>query len=345
MGAGNHRKNHKGVYKMKKTLKAAAALSILATPALAANMENPLYLPTAGEFYSKTSAGIMYKKADGTEANNEKNHAGAIEFPVWRFQEDLGYGITDRLELHGSFGYTKDGDIDRKGMHQGRIGLTYRILDDMSPVVWDVYADAHLGGVSPMKGSYTATGFNYDNYSNGRWGFYAGTKLGKTWGKFTGAVFAEVLQTFGNHNNEIAVGIPLYVSMGMPSDISVDLKSTTEYNAGVKGFYQLNDDWSFGGGFTYKHHADNGVRGLNTQIPATANPALGAVVVPGLLKLLENMDDGFDEYILSASVARQLTDATQVAVYGEYTFDTAHPQSQNGTDVKAEVGVRLNVRF
>ena len=40
-----------------------------------------------------------------------------------------------------------------------------------------------------------------------------------------------------------------------------------------------------------------------------------------------------------------MTDITQVAVYGEYTFDTAHAQSQNGTDVKAELGVRLNVQF
>jgi hypothetical protein len=40
-----------------------------------------------------------------------------------------------------------------------------------------------------------------------------------------------------------------------------------------------------------------------------------------------------------------MTDTTQVAVYGEYTLDTAHEQSQNGTDVKAEMGVRLNVQF
>ena len=35
----------------------------------------------------------------------------------------------------------------------------------------------------------------------------------------------------------------------------------------------------------------------------------------------------------------------QVAVYGEYTFDDANKMSQNGTDVKAELGVRLNVQF
>ena len=57
------------------------------------------------------------------------------------------------------------------------------------------------------------------------------------------------------------------------------------------------------------------------------------------------MDDGFDEYIITLSAANQITDNVQVAVYGEYTFDDAHAQSQNGTDVKAEVGVRLNLRF
>ena len=52
-----------------------------------------------------------------------------------------------------------------------------------------------------------------------------------------------------------------------------------------------------------------------------------------------------DEYVIGLSAAYQMTDTTQVAVYGEYTLDTAHEQSQNGTDVKAELGVRLNVQF
>ena len=55
--------------------------------------------------------------------------------------------------------------------------------------------------------------------------------------------------------------------------------------------------------------------------------------------------DGFDEYVLGLSAGYQVNDATQVVVYGEYTFDEAHAQSQNGTDVKAELGVRLNVQF
>ena len=338
---------------MKKTLSAAVALSIFAAPAIAANLENPLYMPKQGTGYSKTSAGVMYKIADDSDAHVTKNHDGATEFPIWRVHEELGYGILDNLEAYAKFGYTHAGDIDRKGMHLGRAGLKYRAIDTDTGWVWDLYADAQLGGISEMSGSYTATGFNYDNYSNGRWGFHVGTQVGKTWSKFSMAGFAEVLRTFGNDNNKIDIselkqikGIPPIANI--PDEISVDLKSTTEVNAGLKAFYQLDDRWSFGGGLTYKHHADNGVEGLATSLDSKGNPTIAAIqqaFVDGLMPIVEDMDDGFDEYVVNLTAAYQMTDITQVAVYGEYTFDTAHAQSQNGTDVKAELGVRLNVQF
>ncbi len=355
---------------MKKTLKAAVALSVLTAPAYAANLENPLYMPSQGSVYSKTSAGVMYKIADDTEAMVKKEHDGATEFPIWRLHEELGYGILDNLELYLKVGYTHDDDIARKGMHQGRAGLKYRAIDT-DGWVWDLYADAHLGGVSEMTGAYTANGFNYDNYSNGRWGFHVGTQVGKQVDNFSFAGFIEALRTFGNDNNSIdvasmaalantqatatanALGYPGKITM-LPDEISVDLKSTTEINAGLKAFYQLDDRWSFGAGFTYKHHSDNGVEGLATDLPvintgvAPLDAALSASqqsTVNDLLAIVKDMEDGFDEYIIGLSAAYQMTDATQVAVYGEYTFDNSHSQSQNGTDVKAELGVRLNVQF
>lgn len=343
---------------MKKTLKAAVALSVFAAPAYAANMENPLYMPSQGSVYSKTSAGVMYKITDDTAAMKAKNHDGATEFPIWRLHEELGYGILDNLEAYAKFGYTHDGDIDRKGMHLGRAGLKYRALE-MSGYVWDLYADAQLGGISEMSGAYTATGFDYDNYSNGRWGFHVGTQFGKHFEQFSVAAFAEVLRTFGNDNNSIELvsidtespmGIlnrAQLTALGFPSEISVDLKSATEVNAGLKAFYQMNDKWSFGTSLTYKHHADNGVEGLATELKTLPSPyaAQQAALVKGLLEKTEDMNDGFDEYVLGLSAAYQMNDTTQVAVYGEYTLDTAHEQSQNGTDVKAELGVRLNVQF
>lgn len=328
---------------MKKTISAAVALSIFAAPAIAANLEHPLYMPYKGAVYSKTSAGVMYKITDDSDAQVNKNHDGATEFPIWRVHEELGYGIWDNLEAYAKFGYTHDGDIDRRGMHLGRAGLKYRAINTYSGWVWDLYADAQLGGISEMSGSYAANGFTYDNYSNGRWGFHVGTQVGKVWNKFSTAGFIEVLRTFGNDNNSIDVSAiaPLFGGL-LPNEISVDLKSTTEVNAGLKMFYQLNNRWSFGGGLTYKHHADNGVEGLATDVNPTL---LSAPLFQDFLASVEDMNDGFDEYIINLTAAYQLTDMTQVAIYGEYTFDTAHEQSQNGTDVKAEAGVRLNVLF
>ncbi len=336
---------------MKKTFSAAVALSVLSAPAMAANLENPLYMPKQGAVYSKTSAGVMYKIADDSNAHQKKNHDGATEFPIWRVHEELGYGILDNLEAYAKFGYTHDGDIDRKGMHLGRTGLKYRAFESTDGFVWDVYADAQLGGISEMSGSYGVDGFTYDNYSNGRWGFHVGTQVGKTWSKLSVAGFAEVLRTFGNDNNNIdisefktAMGLP--AQFGIPDEISVDLKSATEVNAGLKAFYQLDDRWSFGAGFTFKHHSDNGVEGLASDVnPAPGFEAYAAGVVQQLEAMVEDMEDGFDEYIVSLSAAYQMTDAMQVAVYGEYTFDESHANSQNGTDVKAELGVRLNVQF
>ena len=340
---------------MKKSLKLAVAASVLATPAMAANLENPLYMPTAGEFYSKTSGGLMLKVADSSDAHVQKGHDGATEFPIWRIQEDLGLGITDRIAIRGAFAYTHDADIDRKGMNHGRLGLIWRAVETSDDIVLDVYADAHLGGINKMRGAYTlAKGFQYDNYSNGRWGFDAGVRFGKTWSKLTTSAFVEVLKTFGNSNNVIDVAgltVPMdpmgpvaVTTLGIPSEISVNLKSTTEVNFGLNAFYQLNDRWSFGAGFKYNHHADNGVKSLATELPAGAHPAAPALV-NGLIAQLSDMNDGFDEYIVTLSAANQLTDNVQVAVYGEYTFDEAHANSQNGTDVKAEVGVRLNLAF
>ena len=354
---------------MKKSLKylIAATASVVSTGAFAAsNMENPLYLPQNREVYLKTGAAIMYKKTDDTPALKKRGLEHNEEFPVWRFTEDLGYGITDRLALIGRFGYTHDDDIDRKGMHRGRIGAMYRVLDDAQPIVLDLYSEAFLSGISPMKGSYTPRGFKFDNYSNGRYGIIVGTRFGKTWNAFTAAAHVEYLQTFGNHNNKIALDPalrPLYgnskvptaywgttmAQLGFPDEISVDLKGTHETCAGFDMGYQLNSTWSLGAGFEYYEHHDNGVKGIHTKLKdLSANPMVAAMqqgVVDGLLDATKNMKDGWDEYVLKLNVSNQLTDSMQLTLFTEYTMDDSHINSQNGTDVKLEAGVRFNARF
>jgi len=332
---------------MKKLFGIAVASATMITGAASAgitkNMENPLFIPRAGQFASKTGLGVMYKQADDTDAMKLKNHAGAVEFPVWRFTEDFSAGITDRLSAYLSLGYTYNDDIDRKGLHRGRIGLNYRIFETLNNFIWDMYGEAYLSGLSPMKGAVKLTSgkidFKYDNFSNGRWGAVLGTRFGKTWSRFTASAFVEFLQTFGNHNNQINTSA-LPAAFGFPDEISVDLKSTSEVTTGANAFYQIDDAWSLGGGFRFVQHTDNGVRSIHTDV-SSANQT----VVNNLLAETENMRDGWYEYILSASVANQVTDSFQVALVGEYTFDHAHQNSQNGTDAKLEVLLHLNFVF
>ncbi len=332
---------------MKSPLTSLVALTatVITSGAFAAsNMENPLYMPKSNEAYVKLGAAAMYKKVDATDATKTKGADGNVEFPVWRFTGDLGYGITDRLDIHGRFGYTHDHHINRSGMHRGRLGLTFRALTEKSPVVWDLYADAYLSGLMPMKGTMKLygvnPGFEFANYSNGRYGVIAGTRFGKTFSNdLTLAAHVEYLQTFGNNRNKIRLEYPISAQFGV-DELSVDLKSTHEWTAGFDAMYQLNTKWSIGGGFEYVQHADNGVNGISTDIPAANRPMANALIAN-----YADMKDGWDEYIIKASGAYQMTDALQLAVFAEYTFDSSHANSQNGTDIKAEAGVRLNARF
>ena len=367
---------------MKKSVKFAVAASVLTMPAMAANvpgqlystvhnMENPLYLPEQNMFYSKLSNGIMLKVADNSWAHREKNHDGGFEFPIVRVQEEMGYGITDRWAAHFLLQYTHDNDIGRTGLSGGRLGTTYRILNLYNGFVWDVYGDIHLGGVGEMRGTYNVKGdlrntssvygvFDYDNYSDGMWGFHAGTKFGHVWDKLTLQAFAEILRTFADDNNMIRVvgdtkGTMMNVPgvgnvmmspatqlamYGAPNQISAKIKGYTDFSAGVNGFYQFSDRWSTGTWFKFNRHSDKGVEKITSDIPAQLQDLKTA-----LERQLADMQDGWDEYVIGVSVANQLTDNTQVTVYGEYTFDDSHRKSQNGTDVKAEMGVRLNFTF
>lgn len=350
---------------MKKTITLATAVAALTAPAMAANipgpystvhnMENPLYLPEQNMFYSKLSNGIMLKVADNSWAHREKNHDGGFEFPIVRVQEEMGYGITDRWAAHFMLQYTHDNDIGRTGLSGGRLGTTYRILNLYKGFVWDVYGDIHLGGVGEMRGTYNVKGtfpnnvygvFDYDNYSDGMWGFHAGTKFGHVWDKFTAQAFVEILRTFADDNNMIrVVGATkdnrlFLAKYDAPTQISAKIKGYTDVSAGVQGFYEFSNRWSMGGWFKFNRHSDKGIDKITSDIPNSLQ-----LLKVALEKQLADMEDGWDEYVIGASFSNQLTDNTQITLYGEYTLDDSHRKSQNGTDVKAEMGVRLNFTF
>lgn len=332
---------------MRKSLKMAVAVGVLATPAMAANMENPLYLPGAGQLYSKTMLGLMHKHTDDTLSQIQSGGAQQHEFPILRVSEELGYGITDRLMILGQVGYTYNPDIERQGLHLGRLGVNYRIFDGMvtSPFVWDVYADAHLGGISKMTGEYTAKGFKYDNYSTGQYGVWVGTKVGQTWGAFTGALYAEAAYYFASDNTEVDIALP--TPLGAVKGTAVaDMADFQDWNIGIKTSYDINPDWTLGLGFAWKHHGAHEIESAEIEIsemPAGLPPAQVAAMADGFKN--RNLEDAFEEFPITLSIARAFSETTQVALYGEYTIDHGDAGSQNTTDIKWEVGARLNLQF
>jgi hypothetical protein len=361
---------------MNNALKGLAAAALIAAPLAADNIENPLYAPKAGGIYSRTALGFMSKEVDDSLINRLKGTDGAVQSVV-RFYEDLGYGITDRLALQLSIGYTSNSDADRSGMHQGRLGLSWRAMEGR-PLVLDVYADAHLGGISAMEAELanskngvpgqaslaTQFGLNYKNYTTGQWGAYVGARAGRRFGGAALAAFAEICQKFAGSNNEITIdkGLaaygmpsplpsPLPLAPVLPPTFSVELKPTMDYNFGAKYFHQLSDAWSCGAAYTYKYHADNEAEAVLLEpLPdAGGNPLYQyqASIARGLRDgFVGSLDDGYDEHIVNLSLAFAFGRNVQLAGYFEYTSDAAFgDKCQNTTASKTEFGLRLNLSF
>jgi len=404
---------------MKKALNLLIAVAILATVTFAANMENPLYTPAQFDFYSKTGFSFMYKQSDANLAMKAKNWEYRNEY-ILRGYEDFGFGLTDRSFLRGAFGYTHDFSIERSGLHNGRLGLGYRIINQpVEAVVWDIYADAWLGGISKMKANLVAStsklkeirdsmplSFKYDNYANGRWGVWLGTAVGKTFDRVTVSAFGEFQKTYGNSNNKIKIdstakpvigelvknsvisstceglakagavneqfckenpGSVPYRSAGsvvvsvndlasgiapnyvdsLPEDFKVKTKGTLDYVAGLKALYEIDKDWSMGGGFTWRHRGANSVEKVNitntSEFPDAATVAKITEKIGDRFK--GSMEDGVEEYTIALLGSRRLADNLQLTFFGEFTFDTAEDKAQLGSDIRAELGLRLGWQF
>ncbi len=335
---------------MKKILTAGLLLSAFGVcSANAENMEDPLFMAKSGQVYSRTSAGFMYKIIDDTFAQRLKNHDGDVEWPIYRFSEEFGIGLTDRLNIWGALSYTYNDDTNRKGLSQGRVGFIYRAADSSQPLIFDVYGDMHLGGVSKMEAklnliNYKAS-FDYKNFTTGKFGIFAGLRAGKKVDNWTFAAFAEALHSFGSSNNTIYVGNMGSLTPYLPDDFTIRVGDSTEINTGLKASYLYDDTWSFNSAFTYKYHSNNNIDEVYVDaLPGT--PTTAKAVIDGIKSsFLGSLHDNFQEYILMFSTGYQLTESTQTVLYVEYTLDGGNSKSQNSSDFKGEVGFRLNLKF
>jgi len=127
----------------------------------------------------------------------------------------------------------------------------------------------------------------------------------------------------------------------------VDTKGVWDYVAGLKTFYEINDKWSVGEGFTWRHRGTNSVKKLNVSSTSkNPNEATVAAITEGIGKQLGgSMEDGVEEFTLTLSGSRNITKNLQFTLFGECTFDIAEDKAQLGSDIRTEVGLRMNWQF
>jgi len=144
-----------------------------------------------------------------------------------------------------------------------------------------------------------------------------------------------------------AGGIASAYVAGLPDDFSVKTKGVWDYVAGLKTFYEINDNWSTGGGFTWRHRGTNSIEKVNiTNTSKVPDSKAVAVITEGIGKSFEgSMEDGVEEFSFSLQGSRRITKSLQLTLFGECTFDTAEDKAQLGSDIRAEVGLRMNWQF
>ncbi|MGN0929647.1 MAG: outer membrane beta-barrel protein [Alphaproteobacteria bacterium] len=181
-------------------MKKVSLLSLLTVLALSttagAHTENPFYMPAEGKVYSKTTIemGDQFKDADDSTLT---------------IRETLGYGITDRLSVDGSFEYLMDsymGDDAYKedGLGQFNLGLKYRYLTG------SMLGDAYINYGTSMDEDVW--------YKNNT--YTVGTKLGV------------------RHADYAVAGVVEY------RFVDADDDDYNQFVVGVDSMYQFNNMWS-----------------------------------------------------------------------------------------------------
>ncbi len=133
-------------------MKKVSLLSLLAVLAVStaanANVEDPLYAPAEGKFYSKT------------EVNKQDS--------AYNISEEIGYGITNRFFVAGTIDYQNDTDSDSDGVSFWKIGGKYRLSS--GKVITNFYLDYMQGIEEKIWG---------DDASILNTGFQIGTRTAK----------------------------------------------------------------------------------------------------------------------------------------------------------------------
>jgi hypothetical protein len=193
------------------------------------NMENPLYKPMEGVFYSKTN--FNYNPVEHYD-------------DVYQVTEEFGYGIDDEWTIATSIGY---GWMDKKAnafdkdaqLSNLTIGGSYRPIMGQD-FIWDIKAGVSIDTADDMVEQYSL-GLPINDYGKKDTAVYLGTQ-------------------FGFELSE-DVDLALEVGYSMDTDdkknlVNKELGDTSYYYANFMGQVELSDYWSMNFGYKFQKFAD-----------------------------------------------------------------------------------------
>ncbi len=200
----------------------------MVTPSLT-NMENPMYKPMAGKFYSKTN--FNYTPVD----KHDDSYA---------LTEEFGYGISQDWSISAAIGYgwmSKDANFYGKDSQVSNmtIGGLYRPVANQD-LVWDITAGVSIDVADDMVDQYSIT-LPIEDYGKKDTGVFVGTKLGLNLGQ-------DFIMAFN-------AGY-MYDTDDKKDYAKKELGDTSYWNAGVEGQVVFSDDWSMNIAYKYKKFID-----------------------------------------------------------------------------------------
>ncbi|MDR0967496.1 MAG: hypothetical protein LBL75_01540 [Rickettsiales bacterium] len=203
---------------MKKILLTSLLAVFAVSAANAAINNSPLYRPGADKFYSVTDLGSQSKFT-----NN------------WQLTEKFGYGISDKLEVHGQLMGQESDTFTDYMLATLSVGADYRFLDAQNGWKADLYGDYAVGNI---------------------WGKMGGHKIKLLKKDNTAYVWTAGLHAGYEKSNWAVAGHFDFNYMGSESFNWGD--EGVHYLAmGVDGFYAIDAHWSLNAGAEYTGYTDN----------------------------------------------------------------------------------------
>lgn len=202
--------------------------NMMVTPSLN-NMENPMFKPEEGNFYSKTN--FNYTPVDHYDNS-------------YTLTEEFGYGISQDWAISASVGYgwmSRDANaFDKKSQVSNlAIGGLYRPVATQD-LIWDITAGVSIDIADDMVNQ-TSLSLPIDDYGKKDTGIFIGTKLGLN-------LSSDMVLAFN-------AGY-MYDTSDKKDYEKKELGDTSYWNAGVEGQIEFSDDWSMNVGYKYKKFID-----------------------------------------------------------------------------------------